>query len=106
MVTLPSNLLPTFYWKWGVFRTSRQALPRKEIARKTNEILELRNLLSDVDITGKVVTADALHTRRATARFLVEDKKADDLFTAVKGDQRKLRDALTCLPWGDFSPQR
>ncbi|WP_143484185.1 ISAs1 family transposase [Acidithiobacillus marinus] len=81
-------------------------IAQKEIARKTNEIPELRNLLQDVNIAGKVVTADALHTQRETARFLVEDKKADYLFTAVKGNQRKLRDRLTCLPWGDFPPQR
>ena len=85
---------------WGPF------LAQKEIARKTNEIPELRSLLRDVDIQGKVVTADALHTQRETARFLVDDKKADYLFTAVKGNQRKLRDQLTCLSWGDFPPQR
>ncbi len=36
-----------------------------------------------VTIAGKVVTADALHTQRETAPFLVEDKKAEYLFTAV-----------------------
>ncbi|WP_372443531.1 ISAs1 family transposase [Acidithiobacillus ferrooxidans] len=81
-------------------------IAQKEIARKTNEIPELRSLLKDVDIQDKVVTADALHTQRKTARFLVEDKKADYLFTAVKGNQRKLRNSLICLPWGDFPPQR
>ncbi|MBU2788059.1 transposase, partial [Acidithiobacillus sp. VAN18-1] len=76
----------------------------KEIAQKTNEIPELRNLLKDIDIQGKVVTADALHTQRETARFLVEDKKAEYLFTAVKGNQRKLRNRLICLPWEDSPP--
>jgi hypothetical protein len=68
------HLLSVFLHGQGV------TIAQKEIARKTNEILELRNLLSDVDITGKVVTADALHTQRETARFLVEDKKADYLY--------------------------
>ncbi|MBN6743072.1 ISAs1 family transposase, partial [Acidithiobacillus sp. MC6.1] len=81
-------------------------IAQKEIAQKTNEIPELRNLLKDIDIQGKVVTADALHTQRETARFLVEDKKAEYLFTAVKGNQRKLRNRLICLPWEDFPPQR
>ena len=81
-------------------------IAQKENARKTNEIPELRSLLKDVDIQDKVVTADALHTQRETARFLVEDQKADYLFTAVKGNQRKLRNRLACLPWGDFPPQR
>ncbi|MFA7525349.1 MAG: ISAs1 family transposase, partial [Acidithiobacillus sp.] len=84
----------------------RVTLAQKEIAKKTNEIPELRHLLQEVDIAGKVVTADALHTQRETARFLVEDKKADYLFTAVKGNQQKLGNSLTCLPWGDSPPQR
>lgn len=94
------HLLSAFLHGQGV------TIAQKQTARKTNEIPELRNLLQDVNIAGKVVTADALHTQRETARFLVEDKKADYLFTAVKGNQRKLRDRLTCLPWGDFPPQR
>lgn len=81
-------------------------IAQKEIARKTNEIPELRTLLKDVDIQGKVVTADAMHTQRETARFLVAEKKADYLFTAVKGNQRKLRNSLICLPWEDSPPQR
>ncbi|WP_414039206.1 ISAs1 family transposase [Acidithiobacillus sp. M4-SHS-6] len=84
----------------------KTTLAQKEIAQKTNEIPELRNLLREVDIAGKVVTADALHTQRETARFLVGEKKADYLFTAVKGNQRKLHNRLTCLPWGDFPPLR
>lgn len=84
----------------------RATIAQKEIAEKTNEIPELRRMLQDVDIVGKVVTTDALHTQRETARFLVEDKKADYLFTAVKGNQRKLRNALICLPWEDSPPQR
>ena len=84
----------------------RATIAQKEIAEKTNEIPELRHMLQDVDIVGKVVTTDALHTQRETARFLVEDKKADYLFTAVKGNQRKLRNALICLPWEDSPPQR
>ena len=81
-------------------------IAQREIAEKTNEIPELRVMLKDMDVHGQVVTADALHTQRETARFLVEEKKAHYLFTAVKGNQRKLRDSLTRLPWEDFPPQR
>jgi hypothetical protein len=34
----------------------------------------LKPLLQALDLAGQVVTADALHTQRETARFLVEDK--------------------------------
>nr|WSY56256.1 hypothetical protein OG999_43010 [Streptomyces sp. NBC_00886] len=33
-------------------------------------------LLAPFNLTGVTVTADALHTQRAHARFLVEEKKA------------------------------
>ena len=81
-------------------------IAQREIAEKTNEIPELRAMLNDLDVQGKVITADALHTQRETARFLVEEKKAHYLFTAVKGNQRTLHNRLACLPWEDFPPQR
>ena len=52
-----------------------------------------------MDITGTLVTADALHVQKETARYLVEDKKADYLFTAVKDNQPSLFAALDALDW-------
>jgi len=43
-----------------------------------------------------VVTADALHTQKTTARFLVEEKKADYLFIA-KDNQPTLRKDIELL---------
>lgn len=45
-------------------------LAQHEIAVKTNVIPELSILLADLDLTGVVVSADALHTQRETARHL------------------------------------
>ncbi len=42
---------------------------------------------------------DALHVQQETARYLVEDKKADYLFTAVKDNQPGLFAALDALDW-------
>ena len=42
---------------------------------------------------GRVITADALHTQRETARFLVEEKGAHYLFT-VKDNQKTLANDL------------
>jgi predicted transposase YbfD/YdcC len=58
---------------------------QREVDHTTNEITELKPLLADLDLAGAVVTADALHTQRDHATFLVE-KKADYVFT-VKGNQ-------------------
>jgi hypothetical protein len=49
---------------------------------------------------GALVTADALHVQKETARYLVEDKGADYLFTAVKdNNQPSLFAALDALDW-------
>src|SRR5690606_9743969 len=47
----------------------------------TTETTQVRALLEPIDITGALVTADAAHTCAETARYLVEDKKADYLLT-------------------------
>ncbi len=53
-----------------------------------------------------VVTADALHTQTETARYLVEDKKSDYVFT-VKDNQPMLKQDMNDLHLEVlFSPQR
>jgi hypothetical protein len=78
--------------------TAQMAVPDK-----TNEIPCAKELLAPLDLTGAVVTADALHTQRETARYLVEDKGADYLFT-VKENQPTLYADLARLPQRAFSP--
>jgi len=46
-------------------------------------------LLDDLNIEGSVVTGDALLTQKEIAAYIVEEKKADYLFT-VKGNQKTL----------------
>lgn len=74
-----------------------------EVGAKTNEIPEIKRLLEPLHIEGVVVTGDAMHTQRETARFIVESKKADYLFT-VKENQPTLLDDLAALEESDFSP--
>lgn len=51
------------------------------------------------------MTADALHTQKDLARFLVKDKKADYLFT-VKDNQQTLKDDIKALALNEgFSPR-
>ncbi len=68
------------------------------VPAKTNEITCFAALLAPYDLTGVVVTADALHTQRDHARFLVENKKAHYAFT-VKGNQKGLHHQLRAPPW-------
>jgi hypothetical protein len=77
-----------------------------QIPSKTNEIPSLKELLKDLDLRATLVTADALHTQKATAAHLVEEKKADYLLV-VKANQPKLFDKLARLataPEGVFFP--
>jgi predicted transposase YbfD/YdcC len=60
----------------------------------TNEITQVRPLLSEVDVTGTLITTDAAHTQRETAAFLVEECHADYL-AQVKGNQPSLLQACS-----------
>ena len=91
------HLLAALVHKEGV------VLDQRQVDLKHNEITEFQPLLEAQDLAGMVVTADALHTQREHARFLVEDKTADYLFT-VKGNQPSLEAALRATPADSFSP--
>lgn len=69
----------------------------------TNEIPCLPPLLDGLPLQGVVVTADALHTQTETARYLVEDKHADYVFT-VKANQPTLRQDIADLRLEAFPP--
>lgn len=74
-------------------------IAQTEVDGKTNEIPMLPTLLNEVNIAGTVITADALHTQRATARYL-HDRGAEFVF-CVKENQPKLFACLDALPWKD-----
>ncbi|WP_438293323.1 ISAs1 family transposase [Streptomyces sp. HUAS TT7] len=75
-------------------------LGQVDVDGKTNEITQFQPLLDPLDLAGKVFTADALHTQRAHARYLVEVKEADYVLT-VKQNQPTLFGQLSTLPWAD-----
>lgn len=60
-----------------------------EVDEKSNEIPAAPQLLNRIELAGMTVTADALHTQRELADFLV-NKGADYVFT-VKDNQPTLR---------------
>lgn len=64
----------------------------------TSEIDALAVLLDGVDLTGVVITADALHTQTDTATYLVQELHADYVLT-VNRNQRTLFDQVKALPW-------
>ncbi len=64
---------------------------------KSNEITAFRPLLDGIDITGMMITADALHTQREHARYL--HRRSAFYLLPVLGNQPKLYAALDAMPW-------
>jgi predicted transposase YbfD/YdcC len=73
-------------------------LGQTRVRGKTNEITRLRPLLEPHDLTGTVVTADALHTQREHADFLVTEKSAHYILV-VKKNQPSLYSQVKNLMW-------
>ena len=76
---------------------------QRAVGEKTNEIPGLPRLLDPLPLQGAVVTADALHAQKETARYVVEMKKADYLFT-VKDNQSTLKQDIADLHLEAFPP--
>lgn len=72
-------------------------LAQRGVDAASNEISAFGPLLEGLDLAGAIVTADALHTQRAHASFLV-GRHADDVLV-VKANQPALHTQLARLPW-------
>jgi predicted transposase YbfD/YdcC len=68
-----------------------------EVGKKTNEVPMAAVVLGQIDLNNKVVTADALHTVKATANHIHEH--GGEFVLPVKENRRALFDALDALPW-------
>jgi predicted transposase YbfD/YdcC len=73
-------------------------LAQVDVEAKTNEIPMFATLLDRIDLTGAIVTADAMHAQRAHAEYLVEQRSAHFVLT-VKRNQPTLYTQLAALPW-------
>ena len=76
------------------------------VDQKTNEIPVARELFKKLDLDGRKVSLDALHTQDQTGRDLVLEHGADFLFT-VKDNQPTVKahiEKLVTAPPADFSP--
>ena len=82
--------------------TERVVIGQREVDHKSNEITAFRPLLADVDLSGAVITADAMHAQRDHAEFLVTQKHADFVLQ-VKENQPNLYNAISTLGEGAFS---
>jgi predicted transposase YbfD/YdcC len=70
-----------------------------EVGPKTNEVPMAAAVLSQIDLNNKIVTADALHTVKATATHIHE--RGGQFVFPVKENRRALFNALDALAWKD-----
>jgi predicted transposase YbfD/YdcC len=85
------HLLAAFDHAHGV------VLGQAEVGAKTNEIPMFPTLLDSIEITGAVVTADALHAQRSHADYLAG--RGAHYLLIVKRNQPGLHAQLAALPW-------
>jgi predicted transposase YbfD/YdcC len=78
--------------------TTGGILAQTQVHHTTNEIARFRPLLDHLDLAATVITADALHTQREHADWLVAHKHAAYLLI-VKRNQPALHQQLSALPW-------
>jgi predicted transposase YbfD/YdcC len=83
----------------GADAASSVVAAQAAVGAKTNEVPVAKVVLGQLDLHGKVVTADALHTVKATAR-LIHDSGGEFVFP-VKENRRSLFNAIDALPWKD-----
>lgn len=74
---------------------NRMVLGQSKVDEKSNEITAIPQLLAQLDLSGCVVTVDAINTQTAIARQII-DAQADYIM-AVKGNQGTLHDDLYLL---------
>jgi predicted transposase YbfD/YdcC len=77
---------------------SQRVLAQEPIETKENEIVAAPVVLERVDLTGKIVTADALHTQRKLSAQIV---KNGDYVLPVQDNQERLRENIEQL----FAPE-
>ena len=75
-------------------------LGQVEVDAKSNEIPAVRALSCSIDVTGRIVTLDAMHSKRETAHCLI-GRHADYAVTAVKENQEIILNDLNAIDFED-----
>lgn len=91
------HLLAAFAGSAGPTRDAVVVAQAEVDGAKTQESVVARRLLADIDLTGNIVTADALHTVKATAELI--HRRGGEFVFPVKENRRALFDALDALAW-------
>lgn len=87
----------------GISTDSQRLVAQRPVDEKSNEITALQPMLSATPLDAVVVSADAMQAQQQAARFLLQDKGADYLFT-LKGNQPTVQAQAQRLLAGAFPP--
>jgi len=91
----PVHIMATLVHGEGV------VLNQTQVEDKTNEIKATKPLLQELELEGKVVTADAMHAQVEHAEYLQQEKGADFVFV-IKDNQKTLREDIAALAEEDY----
>jgi predicted transposase YbfD/YdcC len=81
----------------GLCHRTGAVIGQMSVGAKTNEVPVLTTMLDRLQIGGVLVLADAMHTVKSTAEYII-GRGGHYLFT-VKENQPKLRKQIKSLPW-------
>jgi hypothetical protein len=87
----------------ALVHNEKVVISQYEVDEKSNEITAFKPLIDNLDIEGKVITADAIYAQREHARYLKEEKNADYIFQ-IKGNQKTILEDIEAVDDSDFSP--
>ncbi|MFI7151817.1 ISAs1 family transposase [Nonomuraea sp. NPDC050022] len=76
---------------------TQTVVAQRQVEAHSNEIPAFAPLLAKLDLTGMVITADALHTQHEHARHIIA--AGGHYLFLVKGNQPTLHRRLKALPW-------
>lgn len=87
----------------AISHDTNRLVAQRPVDEKSNEITALRPMLQDVPLDNVVVTADAMQAQQMAARFIVQEKGGDYLFS-LKGNQPSIQEKSAALLNSAFPP--
>jgi predicted transposase YbfD/YdcC len=81
-------------------QSSGVVLGQVQVAHKSSEVAAFTTVLDSLDLSGVLVTADALHTHRGHAEYL--HARGGHYLMTIKANQPRLLARIRSLPWAEI----
>ena len=83
---------------------NRLPISQCTVPEKANEITALKPMIEELDLSGAMITIDAMHTNQTTAEYITDGKDADYMLTLKDNQPTLLADVKRLFSEGAFSP--